>query len=60
MSKAIVSDPRVMGGAPCFEGTRIPFDTVAQLIDYRTIFPEEVPYYYPSLTVDDVQAALNG
>lgn len=27
----IISDPEIMGGTPCFAGTRVPFQT---LIDY--------------------------
>jgi uncharacterized protein (DUF433 family) len=29
--RAIIVDPEVMGGVPCFRGTRVPFQT---LIDY--------------------------
>lgn len=29
--RAIVSDPEIMSGMPCFRGTRVPF---ANLIDY--------------------------
>ena len=30
-NSAIVSDPEIMNGTPCFEGTRVPFKN---LIDY--------------------------
>jgi uncharacterized protein (DUF433 family) len=43
-----------MGGTPCFYGTRIPVDTVRQLVDFRTIFPEDVPEMYPSLAGVDL------
>ncbi|BDC50396.1 hypothetical protein F183_A27120 [Bryobacterales bacterium F-183] len=29
--RAIISDPEIMGGTPCFRGTRVPFQN---LIDY--------------------------
>ena len=31
LSSVIVSDPEILGGTPCFRGTRVPVDS---LIDY--------------------------
>lgn len=57
MAKRVVSIPGIMGGEPCFEGTRIPASIIAQLIhpdgDMTTA---EVVGVYPSLTLEDVVA----
>lgn len=52
-------DRDVMGGIPVIEGTRIPFDTVADLVDFKTIFPEDVPNYFPSVTPEAAQHAVD-
>lgn len=31
--KIIVSDPRIMGGTPCFAGTRVPVDTLLDFLE---------------------------
>lgn len=41
---------RRLGGWPTIEGTRIPFDTIATIVDGRTITTEDVEYYYPGVT----------
>lgn len=50
-------DHRVMRGAPCVKGTRIPVTTVAGLaVDGLTI--AEILADYPQLTAEDVQACM--
>jgi uncharacterized protein (DUF433 family) len=57
MSERIVSQRRVLGGWPCFEGTRIPYDTVLRLVDHDTIKEHDVPDWYPSLTISSWRVA---
>jgi uncharacterized protein (DUF433 family) len=45
----VSSDPAVMGGAWCIDGTRIPVDIPFRVIDRVSIHPEDLTYYYPSL-----------
>jgi uncharacterized protein (DUF433 family) len=53
----VVADHRIMGGAPCIRGTRIPVATIVGLIaDGRTV--EEILADYPQLVAEDVRAAL--
>lgn len=53
----ITRDPRVMGGTPCFRGTRIPvavlFDNLAAGVPL-----EEILRNYPTLARKDALAAL--
>lgn len=53
----IVSNPEVMHGQPCVKGTRIPATVVlANLAAGLSV--EEITRSYPSLTAEDVQAAV--
>lgn len=53
----IISDPEILGGAPCFSGTRIPvsliLDWMAAGWDQARILDE-----YPQLTAADLSAGL--
>lgn len=53
----VVVDPGVCAGKPCIRGTRI---YIAIILDALAegLSPEEVIAHYPSLTVDDIRAAL--
>jgi uncharacterized protein (DUF433 family) len=53
----IVRDPAICGGAPVFKGTRVLLKTV--LAGLRAgESPEEILAGYPSLSLDDVRAAI--
>lgn len=54
---AIVSDPKIMGGKPCIQGTRI---TVETLLDHLASGEsmDDLLAGYPPLTEGDVRAAL--
>ena len=54
----VVRTPGVMGGYPCFEGTRICFDTVLNLVDWEDFTPADIPEWYPTLTPDAWDAAI--
>jgi len=49
-------DPKVRGGSPVIQGTRIPAHLIARLATEEPV--ESVLDLYPSLTRDDVDAAL--
>jgi uncharacterized protein (DUF433 family) len=57
MAGRISIDHRVMGGAPCIAGTRIPVTTVLGLLG-QGYGVAEVVADYPTITCEDVLAAL--
>lgn len=56
---AIVIDPDVMNGTPCYRGTRVPFEN---LIDYLEggHSLDEFPRRFPTVTRDMAALALEG
>jgi len=52
----IVVDGRIHFGKPCVAGTRIPVESVLELIQEGIPFAEIITTYYPDLTVEDVKA----
>ena len=53
----IIRDPKICGGEPVFKGTRVTLRTVlASLATGDT--PEAILADFPSLTLDDVRAAI--
>jgi uncharacterized protein (DUF433 family) len=57
MSKAVTSDPEVVGGAVVFRGTRVPVDMIFEcLADGMTI--NEVLAGWPSVSRDDLKQAI--
>lgn len=56
-ASVIVSDPEILGGTPCFRGTRVP---VESLIDYLEAGDslDEFLDNFPSVTRDAAVAAL--
>lgn len=52
----ITVDPDVMGGLPCFAGTRVPIDNVLGSIE-QSIDMEFLLAAYPFLTQEHIQAA---
>jgi uncharacterized protein (DUF433 family) len=54
----VTSDPKVMTGMPCIEGTRVTVaNVVRQIASGRT--PDEICRDYPYLTLDSIRAALS-
>lgn len=53
----VTADPAICAGKPCIRGTRI---YIAIILDALAegLTPEEIIDHYPSLTVDDVRAAV--
>lgn len=57
LPSAVIADPNVMGGVPVIRGTRVPAQTIVQLI--RLGAPViEILQDYPSLYPEDIEAAL--
>ncbi|GJN99246.1 hypothetical protein NJB18091_29420 [Mycobacterium marinum] len=47
-----------LGGWPTIKGTRVPYDTIVDLVADGDVTFEEVSEYYPSVTPDDVADAV--
>jgi uncharacterized protein (DUF433 family) len=52
----IFIDPQVHFGKPCITGTRIPVESVLELIQEGIPFEEITMNYYPDLEIEDVKA----
>jgi uncharacterized protein (DUF433 family) len=50
-------DPEVLGGEPCFNGTRVPLETVVDNLA-AGYSGEEILDNYPSLTREHIEAVL--
>ena len=55
----IMIDTKVHFGKPCVAGTRIPVESVLELIQQNISFQEIVEKYYPDLDVEDVKACAS-
>ena len=53
----IVSDPRILSGKPVIRGTRISVEIVIDRL-WNGVSEAEIVEDYPSLSLEDVQAAL--
>ena len=53
----ITVDPKVCTGKPCIRGTRIYISIILDALA-EGLTPEEIIDHYPSLSVDDVRAAV--
>jgi uncharacterized protein (DUF433 family) len=57
MAAQIVSDPRILGGKPVIQGTRISVELILELFASGANY-QDILEAYPHLTFEDVQAAL--
>lgn len=48
-----------LGGVPTVEGTRVPFDVVADLVADGSVRPDEVAGYYPGVSAEAARDALD-
>lgn len=58
MKDRIAVDPNVHFGKPCVAGTRIPVQSVLELVREGVAFDQIVRDYYPDLQPDDVRACI--
>lgn len=56
--RGIQVDPNVHFGMPCVAGTRIPVQSVLELVEQGLPFEEIISDYYPDLEVEDVRACI--
>ena len=58
MHERIAVQPDVHFGKPCVAGTRIPVQSVLELVRDGVAFSDITRDYFPDLTMEDVQACL--
>ena len=58
MHERIAVQPDVHFGKPCVAGTRIPVQSVLELVRDGVAFSDITRDYYPDLATEDVQACL--
>jgi len=58
MFERIAVNPNIHFGKPCIAGTRIPVQSVLELLNEGLSFEEIIRKYYPDLTVVDIQACI--
>lgn len=58
MLDRIAIDSRIHFGKPCVAGTRIPVQSVLELVNEGLSFNEIIRNYYPDLQVEDIRACI--
>lgn len=58
MRDRIAVNPGIHFGKPCVKGTRIPVQSVLELVREGLAFDKIVRDYYPDLEADDIRACL--
>lgn len=58
MKDRISVDPKIHFGKPCVAGTRIPVQSVLELVREGLTFQDIIRDYYPDLQPEDIRACL--
>ncbi len=58
MKARIEVNPNIHFGKPCVAGTRIPVQSVLELVREGLSFAEIIQDYYPDLEIEDVRACV--
>jgi len=58
MSERITVQPTIHFGKPCVAGTRIPVQSVLELVREGISFKEIIRDYYPELEIEDIRACV--
>ena len=58
MKERIAVNPQIHFGKPCVAGTRIPVQSVLELVREGLSFEEIIQDYYPDLEWGDIRACL--
>jgi uncharacterized protein (DUF433 family) len=58
MRERIAVNPQIHFGKPCVAGTRIPVQSVLELVREGLAFADIIRDYYPDLEPDDIRACI--
>lgn len=58
MQNRIEVNPNIHFGKPCIAGTRIPVQSVLELVREEFSFAEIIEHYYPDLEIEDIRACI--
>ena len=58
MKERIAVNPQIHFGKPCVAGTRIPVQSVLELLREGLSFDTIIANYYPDLTLEDIRACI--
>lgn len=58
MKERIEVNPQIHFGKPCIAGTRIPIQSVLELVREGLSFSEIIRDYHPELQIEDIQACI--
>ena len=58
MTERIAVNPQIHFGKPCVAGTRIPVQSVLELVREGLCFSDIVKDYYPDLQPQDIRACI--
>jgi uncharacterized protein (DUF433 family) len=58
MQERITVNPNIHFGKPCVAGTRIPVQSVLELVSEGLSFEEITRDYYPDLEIEDIRACI--
>jgi len=58
MSEKVTVNPNVHFGKPCVAGTRIPVQSVLELVREGVSFEEITRNYYSDLSIEDIRACI--
>ncbi len=58
MKERIEINPNIHFGKPCVAGTRIPVQSVLELVREGIPFEKIIQDYYPDLQVEDIRACI--
>ncbi len=58
MKERIAVHPQIHFGKPCVAGTRIPVESVLELVREGLSFTDIIGDYYPELGVEDLRACI--
>jgi len=58
MKERIAVNPQIHFGKPCVSGTRIPVQSVLELVREGLSFAQIIQDYYPDLEAEDIRACI--
>jgi uncharacterized protein (DUF433 family) len=58
MTDRIAVNPQIHFGKPCIAGTRIPVQSVLELVRENLPFSDIIRDYYPDLQAEDIRACI--